>query len=185
MISIGLSLAVPVRAATHIAVAPSNVTERLQKPLLCRMSVAPSEDTTARNARTEFHVLPCNVSFSGKAPVSVYFQPARLNDTTDAACFRGRGLLARTSPPELESSSPHAIDADVRLLRVRPNAHATDVGVVQSLASSRSLREWHHEHDPKMLSIVKQNNANRLVQARNWCRVAEALHQPLPIQQDE
>ncbi len=48
-------------------------------------------------AAAEAHLLPCEVQYSGPAPVSAYFKPSPLPDQgTHGAAFRGRKLLGRT-----------------------------------------------------------------------------------------
>jgi hypothetical protein len=156
-------------------------------------------DTTEEKKNDESatcHALPCNIEFTGKAPVYLYFQPHSVeNDTSSstgsssasfqAAQFRGRGLLACSSNTGSSSSSsdspthPPETALQGRLLTV--NSDKTGVSVQ---ASFEHLTEWHHEHQPAALQQATQlnKNPNRVQLARDWFPIAAALHAPVPVE---
>ena len=106
------------------------------------------------------HALPCSIQADCKAATHVYFQPTRINEQVNAACFRGRGLLSKSTTSD---------SANVHLVRIQGKE-------VRSVAQCR-LKEWHHEHDPEA-RILNKNRANL---ARDWIEVSRALHDPLPL----
>jgi hypothetical protein len=144
---------------------------------------------------TTCHALPCNIEFTGKAPVYLYFQPHPVesnntdNDTStantsssssssttclQAAQFRGRGLLACTSSPQ---ETVHG-----RLLQVhdKNSSSNNNTGGVSVQASFEHLTEWHHEHQPAAVHAAMQKH-DRVKLARDWFPVAAALHAPGPV----
>jgi len=44
------------------------------------------------------HLLPCEVSYTGAAPVSAYFRPSPVDASDDVCHFRGRELRGRKLP---------------------------------------------------------------------------------------
>jgi len=114
---------------------------------------------------TTCHALPCNIDYTGKAPVDVYFRPAPVNDEYQAATLRGRGLLAPTSKEDDSQWQGHVLTKD----------HATNK--LKTVTTFEHLAEWHHEH---LLSAMNQKES-RLQTANDWMEVAKALHAPLPV----
>jgi hypothetical protein len=109
---------------------------------------------------TECHILPCSIDYTGKAPVSVYFQPTPFQEGLyQAAQFRGRGLLA------LE---PVAVSG--RLLNVKDNKVTTQ-------ASFDRITEWQHVHQTAALT-----SSGRVQRALDWNEIASALHSKLPVE---
>lgn len=49
-------------------------------------------------AQAEVHMLPCEVQFTGSAPVGAYFKPKQKGAAVEA-CFRGRQLRGRRVKP--------------------------------------------------------------------------------------
>lgn len=122
--------------------------------------------TESFNATTECHILPCSIGFTGKAPTHVYFQPSTTNHNDSlAAQFRGRGLLAVVARP-VHGKIVHA-----------------DGKQLITEASFESMTEWHHEHQPEALE--RKSTDERVARASEWCQIAAALHQPIPVADHE
>ena len=136
---------------------------------------------------TTCHALPCNIDYTGRAPVDAYFRPAPITlplkggDHDDdasstrpqyqAATFRGRGLLARC--PDTEG------DKSKKFQGLVLSNHNNDGGQqqLQTVQTFDSLIEWHHEH---FTSAVDQK-PSRLQTAVDWLETASALHAPIPV----
>jgi hypothetical protein len=145
---------------------------------------------------TTCHALPCNIEFTGKAPVYLYFQPHSVesdassssgssSNSFQAAQFRGRGLLAcsnsNSTVADSSSNSPtHPQETELHGRMLTVNSDKTGVSVQ---ASFEHLTEWHHEHQPAAVhQATKLNkNPNRVQLARDWFPIAAALHAPVPV----
>lgn len=123
---------------------------------------------------TTCHSLPCNIEYSGKAPVNVYFQPAELEDGKyQAATFRGRGLLAKN---DVGNST---VKVEGRLLQV-VSSSSSDTKQLKEVATFDQYTEWYHEHQVQAVE-QRATSANRWSTALEWMEIAVALHAPLPL----
>jgi len=132
---------------------------------------------TNDSSTTTCHALPCDIDYTGKAPVYLYFRPQPLQDTPNAvnndktaqlaAQFRGRGLLA---------AAPTAVHG--RMLTVNNNNHIDNTVTVS--ASFSHCTEWHHEHQSAQVKLNVQH-FDRVTAATNWFPIAAALHAPIPV----
>uniref|UniRef100_A0A6U3NRN2 Uncharacterized protein n=1 Tax=Ditylum brightwellii TaxID=49249 RepID=A0A6U3NRN2_9STRA len=124
------------------------------------------------------HSLPCNIDYSGIAPVKSYLHPTTIDAPSTSskvmACqFRGRGLLAlhESLPPNL-----HGVVAETS----NNTSQKEGKGQVKVMATFDSMCEWHHEHDVRRLtheSHVKEGST--LYRAQQWCDLASAIHDPI------
>jgi hypothetical protein len=137
---------------------------------------------------TTCHGLPCNIDYTGRAPIDVFFRPTALPDGKfQAATFRGRGLLA---------NAPVDDDGTVNDTNVESNTNPSLNGhlfeivsaegggkQLRSVASFDRFTEWHHEHHLK--SVAQKESAShgctRLGNALDWIEIAAAMHAPLPV----
>ena len=123
------------------------------------------------------HALPCNIEKSCKAPCSIYFRPTALddddenNDGIEAACFRGRGLLAQKAAGE-EQQVLHLL----RLVEQKQNGGGETKKKLQPVLKC-ILQEWHHEHQPNARALQLPGRGR---QVADWMEVSQALHDPLP-----
>jgi len=146
---------------------------------------SPSDPSPSAPTSTTCHALPCNIEYTGKAPVDVYFRPAPIihdeergdgeqqHSSFQAATLRGRGLLAENC------SDPNMV-VHGRLLSVIDGHGGADPNkkqqrVLETVATFDRLTEWHHEH------LVQTKKESRLRTALDWMETAAALHTPLPV----
>jgi hypothetical protein len=140
------------------------------------------------------HSMPCNIGFSGRAPVEVYFMPQLLltSDTTTskdgllsvkedsrvfAAQFRGRQLLAAEPyrhTPALSTNST-IVQQQGRLLEIDGAKARNSEGKVQVRAKFNAIHEWKHEFDPDVVLMNASSNNSRVRAAMEWCDVAHAV----------
>ena len=144
------------------------------------------------------HSLPCNIDYSGRAQVEVYFSPQLIptseatsnndpmvptiqEDRVYSAQFRGRQLLA--AEPYQHTSSVHDVanpnpvqQQQGRLLEIDATKGQSSKGVVRVKAKFSNIHEWKHEYDP---DVVRRNNVighqSRVRAALEWCDVAHAV----------
>lgn len=144
------------------------------------------------NDRSECHILPCTVDYTGPAPVRRYFQPQTLSSRrgrtgdapVQAAQFRGRGLLAGTAV---------AVSGQVwELEDCKDDDGRTTERNVTRLAQFSHVTEWQHAHLVEQVQQQQQqkptsvrSDGNRVQRAREWMELAAALHTPLPVEEDE
>ena len=135
-------------------------------------SSSPEQD--AKSPRSICHVLPCNIDYTG-AIDGRSFQPQTLeheSPTVQAVNLRGRGLLA--------SAPATAIRSDVATGHIWQVQSETVL--VNSTWTFDAVQEWHHEHIPA--SVNAPLTDSRIEDAVEWCQVAQALHAPLPVEQE-
>jgi len=112
-----------------------------------------------------------------------------------AVHFRGRGLLACTSPnrgDDAEESDSEDNLLNGRLL-VKPKATKSrqspgEGQEVRVVAGFDRITEWYHEHEPSPIvrAAAAETRANgAATRAREWCQIASALHGPVPVEQEE
>lgn len=94
------------------------------------------------------------------APVHIYFQhePINSDGTIQAAAFRGRGLLSKSS---------HQDDVNGVVLQ-----EGTTVA-----AAFQKLQEWEHESSPQLL----QFQTSTFQRAKEWMELNQAVHGELPV----
>jgi hypothetical protein len=138
---------------------------------------------------TTCHGLPCNIDYTGRAPVDVYFRPTALPDGKfQAATFRGRGLLAN-APVEEGSMNDNESNTNPSLNGYLFEIVSAEVGEKQlrSVASFDRFTEWHHEHH--LNTVAQKESASqgctRLGNALDWIEIATALHAPLPVSEQK
>ena len=140
---------------------------------LVRLRLLPSQSVSMSSLNSdrpadECHALPCSIDFKGKAPAHIFFQPTKLNETLLVSTFRGRGLLASKPTESIEG----------RLLTVDHQ------GQVKTTAAFTNITEWHHEHQPAAVQQAVRLQGSRVQQATEWCRIANALHAPIPVEEE-
>jgi len=130
--------------------------------------------------RSECHILPCAVDYTGPAPVRRYFRPQTLeprrrrgDPLVQAAQFRGRGLLAGPAV---------AVSGQVWELEDRKHDHGAPTQTVHRLAQFSRVTEWQHAH---LVEQVQQQHGNRVQRALEWMELAAALHAPLPVEEEQ
>ncbi|CAB9513330.1 Ribonuclease H2 non-catalytic subunit (Ylr154p-like) [Seminavis robusta] len=137
--------------------------------------------TTEENDCQPCHSLPCKIDFNGRAPVEVYFSPQEIphekNDDAIvcAAQFRGRQLLAVKPPPHQQTTMAG------RLLEIDACKARNSEGKVRVKAKFNSILEWKHEHDIGTVQNNHSSGNSRVRTAMEWCDVAHALHDAIPI----
>lgn len=148
-----------------------------------------STSTTTHDQNWQLcHSLPCNIGYSGRAPVEVYFAPQLLtSDTTSkdglvvkedrvfAAQFRGRQLLAAEPYRHTPASTNSTILQQGRLLEINGTKARTSEGKVQVKAKFSAIHEWKHEYDPDVVRQNATSNNSRVRAAMEWCDVAHAV----------
>lgn len=148
--------------------------------------------------RSECHILPCSLDFTGPAPVRRYFQPQTLqsrrsssssSSTGDApvqaAQFRGRGLLAGPAV---------AVSGQVWELEDRRDDSNPGGTAITCLAQFSHVTEWQHAHLVEQVQQQQQqqqqptlvrSDGNRVQRALEWMELAAALHAPLPVEEEQ
>jgi hypothetical protein len=133
------------------------------------------EATHLNASETECHALPCNIEFTGRAPVKVYFTPHSVKNRENesariySAQFRGRQLLA-VDPQQ----NHQGVSMQGRLLEVDPCKPKTSEERIKVKGKFGSIFEWKHECEPAVLENSSANNS-RVRTALDWCDVARAV----------
>jgi len=152
------------------------------------MSAAQSSSVAgaAASTSTTCHALPCNIDYTGKAPVEVYFRPAPVlvqGESGDdeaqqppkyqAATLRGRGLLASAVNNSVGGSSAGSSCQIQGCVLAKDDSGQQ----LKTVTHFETLTEWHHEHSPVALA----QKESRLRTAVDWLETAAALHAPIPV----
>lgn len=130
------------------------------------------------NAATTCHMLPCNIDYEGMATTHLHFKPAELEDGILASTFRGRGLLAAARQKN------DGGDDNNDVVTVKAHLLSLEGDQIILKASINNLVEWHHEHNPETIKLFHTENS-RLQTANDWCEIANALHEPLPLELED
>lgn len=129
----------------------------------------PSQNSSSHETNQAVcHSLPCSIDYSGRAPVSSFFQPVPLSDpkNVQAATLRGRGLLARHP----------AIPVHGRVVTTSTR-NDTNVKLVKTKERFDGYSEWKHAHQPDAL----WTRESRIETAQEWMQLAAAIHAPIPV----
>lgn len=127
-------------------------------------SPPPQDDNDDIMTERTCHILPCNIEESLMAPTHIYFRPVAADGYSST--FRGRGLTAQGKT-----------SANLALL-----SHTSSNGQkIAVKASIDNILEWHHEHDVGAIRIQDQSSS-RVHVAKEWSELAEALHDPIPVE---
>lgn len=140
------------------------------------------------------HLLPCEVAYTGAAPVSAYFRPTAVDDSDTLCHFRGRELRGR------KLNLPPGYDGLVRAARVRPppgtpdracEVHVLRHGCLRALPqvvqdtlaasiADAEERRWVQRGTFSELTYWKHDEApaptDPLVKCIEWAELAAVLH---------
>ena len=128
------------------------------------ISVLPSEKVAAPSTA---HLLPCDVKYSGAAPVSTYFKPraaagSDVGEQQLEAHFRGRklhGVVLETPAGYTGAVLQDTLQSSIADGEARRWMHR---GAVESFAY------WKHDE--------RANGDEPVLKAMRWTRIASALH---------
>lgn len=155
---------------------------------------SPSPSSAARTKEKEnrkqeertCHMMPCSIDYQGMASTHVYFRPVEA-DGVLSSTFRGRGLLALSSTPKQDKNRNNHEDDDVDKDQQYLSAALLSVQnqQLQIKAEIDDILEWHHEHNPETLFLRNSDGTatSRVEVAQDWCEVALALHEAIPVEQ--
>jgi Ribonuclease H2 non-catalytic subunit (Ylr154p-like) len=145
-------------------------------------ALADVNETTTRANTMDTSIDTTTTGTPATTPTSTPGSPVLL-----AASLRGRGLLSVV--PSLTSTS----EIQGRLLRVDDGDYpstTTRTATATILSEFPHIQEWHHEHQISVV-VADQNEASsssssrrsksRVRLATEWCHIAAALHQPIPV----
>ena len=131
---------------------------------------------------TTCHILPCNIEFQGMAATHTFFRPVDFShsngDDYIASSFRGRGLLAKKPLSECTPSNPSSSQCTTP----KPLLLSLNHNKIQIKSAIDRLIEWQHESNPATLDFESSTKPSRIRVATEWCQVAKALHDPIPVE---